>query len=145
MKICDTCGNEIPNTLSICPYCKSTQSKTELPPKYIVTVNLEDGMPLAQDALKKLDAEIRYNSRMGVKAIRLIHGWGSSGTGGKIRELVIKRLRAKKQKGTIKHYYCCESCINNIDKFQELISIYPELSQYFERDKNNKGVTYIIL
>ena len=145
MKICNTCGNEIKDTQSICPYCHSRQSRTELKPKIIVTCNLEEGMPLAKDALNKLEVEIRKYSSLGVKVIRVIHGWGSSGEGGKIRELVIKRLKAKKQNGTIKHYYNCESCFNNIDEFQKLLSLHPELSEFFKKDKNNKGVSFIIL
>ena len=145
MKLCNTCGNEISDMQSICPYCHSKQRTTKPKLEKIVTLNLEKGMPLAHEALNKLDAEIGKYSSLGVKIIKVIHGWGSSGTGGKIRELVIKRLRTKKQNGTIKHFYNCEISSKNTDEFQILLSLCPELSEHFKKDRKNKGVSYIIL
>jgi len=147
MKLCNTCGNEIGNAQSMCPYCRAEQSKTKSKPKVekIVTVNLEKGMPLAHEARNKLEADITKYSNLGVKVIKVIHGWGSSGTGGRIRELVINRLRTKKGNGTIKHFYNCENATNSIDEYQTLLSLYPEFSEQFKKDRKNKGVSFIVL
>ena len=147
MKLCNTCGNEIGNAQSICPYCRAEQGKTKSKPKLekIVTINLEKGMPLADEARSKLEEHIKKYSRSGIKVIKVIHGWGSSGTGGRIRDLVINRLRTKKQNGSIKHFYNCENAANSIDEYQTLLSLYPEFSEQFKKDRKNKGVSFIVL
>ena len=46
-------------------------------------VNLEAGMPTAADAMVLLGREIRLAKRHGLAAVKLIHGFGSTGKGGK--------------------------------------------------------------
>jgi RNA polymerase subunit RPABC4/transcription elongation factor Spt4 len=145
MKYCNTCGNEINNTQTTCPYCEAKQNITKPRPQKLVIVNLEKGKPLAHDALEKLENEIRKNISLGVKALKVIHGYGSSGQGGVIREKVIKRLNTKKQNGHIKHFYHCDFQNKNIDDFQIAVQLCPDLKEQLEKDRKNKGVSYIIL
>lgn len=145
MKFCNTCGNEINNMQLVCPYCNAKQETTKPKPKKLVTLNLEKGMPIVREAQNILEAEIIKNLRLGIKAIKVIHGWGSSGTGGKIREMVIKRLKAKKQNGSIKHFYNCDFLSKDIDDFQLAVNLCPDLKKHLEKDRKNKGVSYILL
>ena len=48
------------------------------------TVNLEAGMPTSDQAVRRLTAEMA-TSRRSYAALKLIHGYGSSGTGGRTR------------------------------------------------------------
>lgn len=147
MKLCNTCGNEINNSQFVCPYCQSKQVRSnpqKKAEKYVV-INLEKGMPFAQEARNKLEADITKYSSLGTKVIKIIHGWGSSGTGGAIRDILVKRLRSKKKNGTIKHFYNYGSSVDSIDEFQILMSLCPELSEKFKKDRKNKGVSFIVL
>ena len=69
-----------------------------------VTVNLEEGMPYVEDALRHLRFALETQKRCGGVAVKLIHGYGSSGTGGKIRVAVRRELTAMKQAGKIRDY-----------------------------------------
>jgi hypothetical protein len=65
-------------------------------------VNLEDGMPLVRDALAQLERELAVARQQKSIAIKIIHGYGSSGVGGEIRIAVQKRLREAQDQGAIR-------------------------------------------
>ena len=67
-------------------------------------VNLERGMPSAQAALSRLALELRRSRSMGESALKIIHGYGSSGKGGKIRVQARARLERMKGAGEIRDY-----------------------------------------
>ena len=46
------------------------------------TVNLEAGRPAVPDALARLQMELRLTRGTRITALKLIHGFGSSGRGG---------------------------------------------------------------
>ena len=64
-------------------------------------VNLEKGMPLVQQALDRLEG-LTEQREPGIKALTLIHGYGSSGTGGAIKTAVRQQLALLRQQGRIK-------------------------------------------
>ena len=62
-------------------------------------LNLELGRPTADEALRRLTAEIAACRHMKRPVLKIIHGYGSSGTGGKIRTASRKYLRDLKGRG----------------------------------------------
>ena len=46
-------------------------------------VNMELGKPIVEKAIGRLTFEIHHSRKMGVSVLKIIHGYGSSGTGGK--------------------------------------------------------------
>jgi hypothetical protein len=56
-------------------------------------VNLKSDRPTVQQALDRLTREIALAREENRTAIKLIHGYGSTGVGGDIRIAVQKRLR----------------------------------------------------
>lgn len=71
-------------------------------------INLEAGMPLVADALRRLTFEVHHSKALGYAALKLIHGYGSSGKGGKIRVAARDRLEFLMQKREIRGYICGE-------------------------------------
>lgn len=67
-------------------------------------VNLEHGMPTVQTALSQLALELRRTRSMGCTGLKIIHGYGSSGKGGKIRVQARSRLARMKGAGEIRDY-----------------------------------------
>ncbi len=51
----------------------------------ITVVNIEKGMPTAKDAMLRLEQALRTARAKREPAIKIIHGYGSSGRGGAIR------------------------------------------------------------
>ena len=46
------------------------------------TINLEAGFPSVDDARRRLVSEMQSARARGVRVIKVVHGWGSSGEGG---------------------------------------------------------------
>ena len=47
-------------------------------------INLEEGLPRVENAIFKLKLELSTLKRSGVKNVKIIHGYGSGGSGGAI-------------------------------------------------------------
>ncbi len=77
---------------------KPTSSNT------IPRVNLEEGMPLVEEALNRMKLGLQEMRVSRVKAVKLIHGYGSTGRGGKIRDGVRSELAAMKKRKQIRDY-----------------------------------------
>ena len=68
--------------------------------KRAIEINLEEGMPTADEALSQLkDAIKRYGKN---QCLVFIHGYGSTGKGGVIRQKARQWLNAQVRNGKIK-------------------------------------------
>ena len=57
------------------------------------TLNLKSGYPTVDAARRRLLAEIEAAREAGVKLLKVIHGWGSSGAGGRLGPAIRRSLR----------------------------------------------------
>ncbi|MBU1141942.1 MAG: hypothetical protein KKG64_05395 [Firmicutes bacterium] len=79
------------------------------------------------------------------KAIKIIHGYGSTGIGGSIKKTVHSSLRNRVRSGEIKAYIPGEAFSQTMG-FDESIQTYSSLIKSdFDYNKMNDGITYIIL
>lgn len=182
MKICDTCGNELPDDIVTCPFCETRQSpqSTVHPPdaqtksgkrhesspkkagkksktakipaigdpddslnQQIMDLNLKAGKPRVDHALNLLDMKIHEAKLQGIKLIKVVHGWGSSGEGGQIKAALPSRLDELKHRRVIRAYLPGEKYSNTTPQGQHLISNYPELQSTIRPDRRNPGITLI--
>ena len=70
----------------------------------IYEVNLEQGHPTVDTAMKYLEHGLARAKSYGYPVIKLIHGYGSSGSGGKIRTAVQRELSRHKSAGKIREF-----------------------------------------
>lgn len=146
--VCEVCGNEIDTGITTCPFCESTNenSATTLPDRYVQkTVNLEIGRPVLEIALNRMTEVIADAKRNRVNVLTLIHGYGSSGKGGVIRTECRKSLDFMKIKGRIFDYVCGEEFNKHSGITKSLLRRYPELASDKNMNRDNKGVTLVIL
>ena len=68
---------------------------------FVRELNLELGRPSVDEAMRRLDYELAAAGMLRTKVFKLIHGYGSSGTGGKIRTACRKQLQLYKEQGRI--------------------------------------------
>src|SRR5512140_476676 len=54
-------------------------------PVPIKIIDLEDGMPKVEEARLRMQRELQVARQQGYAAVKLIHGYGSSGVGGSLR------------------------------------------------------------
>ena len=65
-------------------------------------VDLERGMPTVRAALQQLSFELWRGRSLGCAAVKLIHGYGSSGKGGRIRVEARACLARMKERGELR-------------------------------------------
>ena len=106
MVICPVCGNDVHDNVSCCIYCDAIIEDNDFartkPHIIHKIINLERGRPYVETALKRMHAELEQARISGVKIVTLIHGYGSSGKGGKIRVACRASLDYLLQQGGLK-------------------------------------------
>jgi len=147
MKTCSLCGNPLSESTTVCPYCKTQQSGSASPSKtiQIKTINLESGKPTSEEAMAKLERELNFALSGGIKVVRIIHGYGSSGYGGAIRDACRKYLRQKLSEGKLSSILPGEDYSISNPKYKELSDRYPILKKNEKTDCKNPGITFVEL
>ncbi|MDL2273863.1 Smr/MutS family protein [Oscillospiraceae bacterium OttesenSCG-928-G22] len=111
----------------------------------IKTVNLEEGMPTAERAIKRLTFELRSSGGKGVSGLKLIHGYGSSGTGGVLRREVRKYLENEKRRGRIRSFVTGEAFSIFDEETRTLLGCCPDFRNDRDLERHNNGVTFVLL
>lgn len=108
-------------------------------------INLEDGKPFVDQAIKRLTFELHQTRCSGYTVLKIIHGYGSSGTGGRIRREARAYLTRLKEKGEIRDFIPGEK----FSIFEEAIRLAFARCDDLRRDKDldryNNGITFILL
>ena len=107
-------------------------------------VNLELGRPSADEALRRLENELAAKRRLRAKAMKIIHGYGSSGKGGRIRTASRKYLRAAQEQGRIYAVLPGERLTIFDEEARRLMARCPALRDDCDRERYNCGVTFVI-
>lgn len=109
----------------------------------VATINLEDGYPTVEEAIKKMTNSLTSSRQQGCKAILLVHGYGSTGKGGLIRIAVRKKLKENSLCGLVRAVCPGEEWYI---KKKQMMDIYPRLKEC-ERDiiLGSRGVTVVLL
>jgi hypothetical protein len=145
---CEVCGNELPPIAVRCPYCGAEVEARAAPKRLSFchkTVNLEAGRPVVEVALRRLEQAVDDGLRHGVTVITLIHGYGSSGKGGAIREECRKMLEFLKGRKVIGDYLCGEDFVRKSARVRALLQRYPDLARHNNLGKGNPGITLVVL
>ena len=143
------CGNEIESGAASCPFCGSEQQQTavtavarEFKQK---TVNLEYGRPLVASALARLNHELASARTAGVRVLTIIHGYGSSGKGGAIREECRRSLDYLAHIGQITAAIPGEEFNRKAGPTRNLLRRFPGLAADDNLGRNNPGITLVII
>lgn len=107
-------------------------------------VNLELGRPSADEALRRLEHELAAKRHLRAKAMKIIHGYGSSGKGGRIRTASRKYLRVAQEQGRIYAVLPGERLTIFDEEARRLMARCPALRDDCDRERYNCGVTFVI-
>jgi len=77
--------------------------------------------------------------------LKVIHGYGSTGKGGALKDALRKSLRYRKREGLVQQYIYGERWGPFDKAFRELIEAYPELAKDKDFGSENPGITIIKL
>lgn len=142
--VCAVCGNESDPLLAACPFCgaKKTPEFAGRPALQYRVVNLEKGRPLVSDALKRLAMELEAGVRTGCRAMVFIHGYGSSGKGGAIKEAVRHQLESARSQKVVHEVLPGEECGKRSGQARQFLKRFPLLAEYVQRA--NPGITLVV-
>jgi len=147
VKTCSTCGNEIDSNAWRCPHCESLQTESSeprrKPKRKIRDVNLEKGHPTVEEAISRLDSAIVEARDDGIKILRLIHGWGSSGKPSKIKPAVRRHLGQLRRQSGIAKFVSGDEFSELTVSGRQLLSDHPILRKSLQTDTNNPGITFV--
>lgn len=114
-------------------------------PGYLKEVNIKFDMPTASDAVKRVTYNIRNGKEWGCAAIKFIHGYGSSGKGGRIRTEVRRYLDEQKRKGLIRDVIPGENLSIFDEATRRAFLLCDDLRRDSDLERHNNGVTLVLL
>ena len=111
---------------------------------YLKEVNIKEDLPTVQEALSRMNMTIRNGKQLGCGAIKIIHGYGSTGRGGKIRIAVRQRLAEMKQARQIWDYIPGEFFSIFEESTRNAFLRCENLRKDHDLDRHNNGITIIV-
>lgn len=108
-------------------------------------VNLEEGKPFADQAIRRLTFELGQSRRSGYTVLKIIHGYGSSGTGGKIRVEARRYLTRLTDRREIGGFIPGEDFSIFDETTRNAFLVCPDLRRDRDLERHNNGVTFILL
>ena len=107
-------------------------------------INIEQGHPTVQQAMVKLQNGIYRARASGKPFAKIVHGYGSSGTGGAIKAAVSTELRKYIARRMIKSYCPGEDFGPFSSAGRDMSAKHPEVTRDRDWGLQNDGVTIIM-
>lgn len=108
-------------------------------------INLEDGRPTVNVGLLRLDRALVAARAERVPILKLIHGYGSSGVGGRLREEVWSTLDRFKRNGFISDFIPGEDFRLSNEASWALVKRDKTIKEDRDFGRLNRGITIVIL
>jgi len=109
------------------------------------TFNVEEGLPSLEEARKLVIEEIRRAKGSGIRVLKVIHGYGSSGKGGKLCIGLRESFGLRKKEGVIRDFVAGEDFSIFDNRTLTLLEAVPELRGDPALNATNEGVTVVWL
>ena len=127
-----------------CPHCCS--DSLPILSSDTIELNIKQDGTYVDEALERLTDYLRKSLEVGVKAIILIHGYGSSGEGGRIKWAIHDALENNRYSDRVDEYHFGEDVVYGSDAYHALLRRRPGLKRYLKRFKEgNAGMTVLLL
>ncbi|MGI5979287.1 MAG: Smr/MutS family protein [Oscillospiraceae bacterium] len=108
-------------------------------------VNIKTDMPTVSNAIKRVTFQIYNAKALGFTAVKIIHGYGSSGKGGSIRTETRRYLQRQKDKHQIRDFIPGEQFSIFDEATRAAFLICDDLRRDSDLERSNNGVTIVIL
>ena len=140
---CPDCGNARA-LFNQCPCCGSEY--LPILSSDTVEINIKQDGPYVEEALERLTDLLRKSIEVGIKAIVLIHGYGSSGEGGRIKWAIHDALENNRYSDRVDEYHFGENVAYGTEAYHALLKRRLGLKRYLKRFKQgNAGMTVLLL
>jgi hypothetical protein len=112
---------------------------------YLKEVNIKSDMPTADLAIRRVTHAIKNGQALGASAVKIIHGYGSSGKGGRIRTETRRYLDEQKRKGQIRDFIPGERFSIFDEATRAAFLLCNDLRADHDLDRSNNGITIVVL
>lgn len=108
-------------------------------------VNLKYDMPTATEAIKRVTYQIRNGKSQGCTVIKFIHGYGSTGKGGRIRTEVRRYLENEVAMHRVQLIITGESFSIFDENTRRAFMACDALRRDEDLERHNNGVSFVLL
>ena len=108
-------------------------------------INLEEGRPTVNQGLLRLERALADARSNGTNLVKLIHGYGSTGEGGRMKPEVWKVLDRYKRHGMIEDFIPGEEFRLSNEATWELVKRDKSIKQDSDLGRGNRGITIVVL
>src|SRR3954463_3201788 len=105
--------------------------------------NVEADFPTVDEARRSVAEEIRRAKREGVRVLKVIHGYGSSGKGGALCIGLRKSFKLRKKEGVIRDFAAGEDFSIFNATVLGMLEAAPDLRGDSDLNATNEGVTVL--
>ncbi len=106
---------------------------------------LEEGKPTVERARAQLNAVITRATANGVTVLKVVHGYGSSGFGGTLRDAIRRSLRKRRKEDLIRCMVPGENWSTFDASARQVLDACPELEKDPDFNRYNEGITFVLL
>jgi len=111
----------------------------------IKTADIKSDMPTADQALRRLAGALITARITGTAAVKIIHGYGSTGAGGRIRAEARRYLEEQRRRGKVRAVLPGEDFSIFDEATLRAFALCPDLRRDSDLERHNNGVTIVIL
>jgi len=109
----------------------------------IQVFNVKSDMPSLDEARRRVIAEMRRAKQAGVRVLKIIHGYGSSGVGGTLNIGLRKSFKLRKKEAAIRDYVPGEEFNVFNRTVLAMLEEVPELKGDADLSMANEGMTVV--
>ncbi len=107
------------------------------------TCNIKEGMPRVEEGLRRLAHGLNHARQNGAKVLRVVHGYGSGGSGGAIKEACRAFLARELAARRIKAMLPGEDYLRQEPETAAWLRRWPDLKAAERTDTRNPGITLV--
>ncbi|HEY3425314.1 MAG TPA: Smr/MutS family protein [Negativicutes bacterium] len=108
-------------------------------------INIELGMPTVPQGQQLLLAALRKAKAEQVTVVKIIHGYGSTGVGGKLKDAVRKSLANRKREGKLRSFVAGERWSIFDQDARDILEQCSDLKRDSDLENGNAGITIALL
>jgi len=111
----------------------------------IYKIDVESGALTVDEALAIAEIELERAKISGLKLVKIVHGYGSKGVGGKIKIALLELLKNLKKHKKIEDFCPCEKFCFTLKTYSKYTKLYPNLLVDDNIKSLNSGATIVFL
>lgn len=111
----------------------------------LITIDIKSERQTVSEAVAQFLVEVDAYKKGGYKVMKVIHGYGSHGVGGAIRNEFLKKCQHLKSRGIIYDFTCCNNWTDKNVVKKIAINYCPDLLADAELSFLNPGCSIVIL